>query len=110
MSCPVSVPSVCAYAGDTLVFPTYSFETAGIPTDLSAWDSWAAQWRPNSDSDEAMVLTVVKTASSFAITATAEQTRAMGESGVWDLQATDGSVVKTFIRGETVYQMDVTRA
>ena len=109
MSFPVTVPSVNAYAGDTLVFPTYSFETDGEPTDLSAWDSWAAQWRPEDDSAEYITLTVVKTNSTFAITATAEQARAMGKSGVWDLQATDGAVIRTFIRGQVIYQMDVTR-
>ena len=111
MSYPQAIPSVSAYAGDTLVFPQYSFQTDGLPTDLSEWTNWTAQWRPDPYSEEVIPLELTQVVSSFTPLATAENTRAMEQSGVWDLQATNtlSGFVRTWIRGQVILRMDVTR-
>jgi len=57
MSAPTVVPTVYIYAGDTCVFPTYTFLTDTVPVDLSDY-TWTAQWRLSRDSAESIALTV----------------------------------------------------
>lgn len=111
---PAEVPPVAVYAGDTCIFPSYTFKSDTGATDLAAegWTGWAATWRAGVGADTAIPLAVDSTqaaAGIIGVTASAAQTRAMGTGGVWDLQAIRGDEVRTFLRGTTTYRMDVTR-
>lgn len=111
---PVEVPSVDVYAGDTCVFPTYTFKEAGVATDLvdAGWGNWTATWRRKISADEAISLRVDVSQASvglIAITASSEMTRQMDGAGVWDLQAERTDEIRTFLRGVTTYTKDVTR-
>lgn len=114
---PAEVPPVPVYAGDTCVFPTYTFKTdGGEPLDLVAegWTDWTSMWRHKTTAtDEPITLSIdISQASSgvLSITASAAQTRLMDGAGVWDLQAERPNEVRTFLRGSTTYLLDVTRA
>lgn len=112
---PTLIEPVEIYAGDTAQWPTFTMKNSDLqPINLVAegWTDWEAQWRPTIDSDSEMTLQVDTSRAQFgeiAITASATQTRTMGASGVWDLQAKRGAEVKTWVRGKTKYTKDVTR-
>lgn len=113
---PQTIPTpVPVYAGDTAYWPPYTFTSAvDTPIDLVAtgWTNWVAQWRPTPDSDTVLTLDVDDTLASsgtIVIGADAGTTAAMGSAGVWDLQSENGEVVRTWVRGKTSYQKDVTR-
>lgn len=112
---PVQVPTVSVYAGDTVDWPTYTFRNASNqPRDLNAegWTNWAAQWRTRPESVTALTLDVDDSKADegiITIKASAAVTAAMEAAGVWDLQATKGGVVHTFLAGKTKYTKDVTR-
>ena len=115
MPFPVSVPDITMYAGDTFVSPSYTMETgtplAPINLVSAGWTSWTCQWRRNQTDDDYIAFTVDTTQAASGIisfTATPTQTRSMW-NGVWDLQATNGATVRTWIRGKLVYVEDVTR-
>lgn len=116
MTVPQANP-VEVYAGDTLSFPTYRFtetiDGVTTPEDLTAWIGWTAQWRVNEYSVDAITLAVDITEGAngiLTLTATAEQTDAMGTGGMWDVQATHPEAgVRTFLRGTTTWTKDVTR-
>jgi hypothetical protein len=114
---PAEVPAVAVYAGDTCAFPSYTFQSSAsppTPVDLVAegWVGWTASWRPAPSSVDAIPLSVdlsLAAVGTIGVSASAAQTRAMGTSGVWDLQAERPGEVRTFLRGATTYLMDVTR-
>lgn len=106
------VAAVSIYAGDDIVFPTYTFLSGEDPLDLSTWTDWAAQWRPTLTSDTVLDLDVDTSELATGIVTVsvdAETTRTMGQSGVWDLQATLSGDVRTWLRGRTIWMNDVTR-
>lgn len=119
---PASIPSEEIYAGDTwsrsfeILRPDPGDPAVTVPVDFVAegWGSWAAQWRLRASApDPAMALAVdVSQAAAGVLTlsATATQTRAMGQSGVWDLQASRGAEVRTWLVGRFDWRLDVTRA
>jgi len=114
MSGPFIVPDVPVYAGDTLTFPPYTFTEDGVVIDLVAegWGSWQSKWRVTPDAATAITLTVDDSAADegvIQITATGTQATEMAQSGVFDLQATNSGVVRTWVRGNTSWQNDVTR-
>jgi len=83
------------------------------PEDLSGYTSWAAQWRPTVDGATPTELTVDSTDAAtglIVVRATGAQVRAMGRSGVFDIQAELGGETRTFIRAKTSWKLDVTRA
>ena len=112
---PTTVPVVEIYAGDTFAWPTYTFKNEqGAVIDLVAdgWTNWSAQWRAKANAPEFIQLTVDTTGAAtgkISLLAEPEQTRAMNGPGVWDIQAEDGEVVKTWLRGPTKWVGDVTR-
>lgn len=117
---PASVPDVEIYAGDTAEWPPFTFTTDGTPIDLTDWDDWTATWRPTPGSADSVDLDVDTTAGATGtvkITASATATRAMQNLapkvfdgfGYWDLQAVNGAVVRTWLRGKTINREDVTR-
>lgn len=110
MSYPVTVPDWAIYGGDTFS-QTYQIKdsTTGNPINLSAWGSWVATWRPYQGAD---VVTLTVTTSNlstgfFTITASDTQTRFMDGPGMWDVQATNSSVVRTWLRGKTDFTAEV---
>jgi len=108
---PIEVGKLSFYTGDTFAFPDYTIKPGGVVTDFSSY-TWKAQWRPAGDSETFVELTVDTSEANvgkFGITASAAQTATMKGSGVWDLQATLGAIVKTWIRGTTMGYEDVTR-
>lgn len=112
---PVTVPNITIYAGDDTLWPVYVLKSdvdTPINLEVAGWSDWAAQWRPREDSTEAVDLVVDDTRADegiIQISATSEQTQAMGVAGVWDLQAVNDGKVKTWLRGKTKYTKDVTR-
>jgi hypothetical protein len=109
------VPTVAIYAGDSALWPVYTIKTPeNTARDLAAegWNNWKAQWRAAEGSDIAIELTVDASRANegmIILSATAEQTAAMGGAGVFDIQSARGSEVKTWVRGKTKYTKDITR-
>jgi hypothetical protein len=109
------VPTVEIYAGDTAIWPVYTFkDDDGNPRNLvqEGWGSWEAQWRPKADSDMLINLVIDDSQANVGIikvVAGSTKTVQMGGNGVWDLQAVNGSTVKTWVRGKTKWIQDVTR-
>ena len=115
MSFPITVPDITMYAGDTFISPSYTMETGSplAPINLvtDGWTNWTAQWRANVTDTNYFAFTVDTSSASSGVirfTATSTQTRSLW-NGVWDLQATKGSEVRTWIRGKLIYVEDVTR-
>lgn len=76
------------------------------------WTDWMAMWRHLPTSQHAIVLAVDASSANdgiLIVSATPAQTRDMGESGVWDLQATRGAEVKTWLSSGFNWESDVTR-
>lgn len=111
MATPPNVGDVSIYAGDTVVFPAYRFRgSGGEPLDLSDW-TWRAQWRKDRKSQTAVTLVVDDSQSGeglIQISVPSSTSSNLG-SGVWDLEGTNGSTVKTWAQGTTTFTTDVTR-
>lgn len=110
---PPEVPPVAVYAGDTCIFPVYTFKESNIATNLvlAGWTSWVCSWRRKISAVEFIPVTVDAGQADLGIIQlllSPEQTRAMGGAGVWDLQATRRLEIRTFLRGSTTYLKDVT--
>lgn len=109
MSFPIAAPDWNIYAGDTFS-QSYVFKTDGTAINLSSqgWSSWVAKWQPYQGTG--ITLTVDASQAStgtIVITATPTQTEAMNGPGLWDLQASQGSTVRTWIRGKSQFIQDV---
>ena len=110
MSFPVVVPDWAMYSGDTFS-QTYVLKSDGTAINLvtQGWTSWVAKWKPYVGST-VVTLTVDTTSAAsgqITITATSAQTAAMDGPGLWDVQATNGSTVRTWLRGKTSFIQDV---
>lgn len=110
---PAQVPAVAIYAGDYVEFPGYVItDSEAVPLDLSAYTNWRAMWRRTAQSATSVELTVDSSqvaVGRIGIVADSTATRAMGASGVWDVQADDPDGVQTFVYGTTRWREDVTR-
>ena len=112
MSFPTNVGTLSVYAGDTFS-QTFTFKEDGSAIDLvdAGWSSWTAQYRKNANSTTAVSFTVDASAAAtgqITISLSAAQTATL-DSGVFDLQATQGSVVRTWVTGGINWSKDVTR-
>ena len=106
------------YAGDawsqSFEFGEYTDpddEGSWVAEDLSALGSWSAQWRVSADAEDSITLTVDATDAEngvIVVGASSTQTRDMGASGVFDIQAATPAV-RTLIRAKTKWRLDVTR-
>lgn len=106
---PTSLPSALRlYAGDDFSV-TLRFMEAGVPTDLSGWLDWRADWRSYSKTGAFTVDESRLSEGIITLTLTGEQTRAMSESGSWDLQARRDGITRTWVRASTSWNEDVTR-
>lgn len=109
-----TVPTITLYGGDTAIWPTYTFtDGQGHPRNLvtEGWGSWEAQWRPRAESSSSVHLSVDASNAAngvIKISCSAVDTGSMLTGGIWDLQATNGSTVKTWLRGKTKLVRDVT--
>ena len=114
MSFPATSPVVQIYAGDTYE-QSYTFKnSSGVAIDLVAagWDNWKAQYRTSRPAITAYDFTVDDSAADEGIIVVSmpkETTIKLESNGVWDLQATDGDILKTFITSAVEVQKDVTR-
>ena len=111
MTYPIVIAPVEMYAGDDLVIAAFTLKENTVPVDFSTW-TLLCQWRKRASDTDAIALTVDTTDAAtgrLVVSVSAAQTRLMGQSGVWDLQGTKGSIVRTFVRGSTTYIGDVTR-
>ena len=89
-------------------------KTTGEPLDLSQW-SWLAQARKDADADTVMATITVDTtraAQGILTLSIPSATTETMSAGVWDLQGTnmDDGRVKTFGKGTTAVQKDVSRS
>lgn len=112
MSFPTNVGTLDVYAGDTFS-QTFTFKEndEAIDLDAAGWTSWTAQYRKNPSSTTAISFSVnTEDADTGQITIglTAAQTAEL-ESGVFDLQATQGTAIRTWIRGGITVTKDITR-
>lgn len=112
MSFPTNVGTLSVYAGDTFS-QTFTFKEDDVAIDLvdAGWGSWTAQYRKNASSTTAVSFAVDTSSAAsgqITITLSAAQTATL-ESGVFDLQATQGSVVRTWVAGGLNVRKDVTR-
>jgi len=112
MAFPTNVGTLDVYAGDTFS-QTFTFKEDDVAIDLpdEGWGSWTAQYRRNPDSTTAISFAVDTTDAAtgqITISLTATQTGTL-EPGVFDLQATQGFVVRTWVRGGLNVTKDVTR-
>ena len=114
MTFPATAPVVQIYAGDTYT-QTYVFkDDAGVAIDLSAegWGDWAAQYRttrPALTAHDFDVDATLASQGSITVSMTKEATDELVHNGVWDLQATNGAALKTWITGAVHVEKDVTR-
>lgn len=107
----IEIPTVEVYRGDDTSFNSYTFESAGVPQNLSAW-VFTATWRDALRPEVAgVVLNVdVSAAASgkIAVSATGAMTAQMEGPGVWDLQGTYNGETLTYVWGRTSWMADVT--
>lgn len=101
------------YAGDswsqTILFGSYNDSGEWVPEDIREWSDWESQWRPTPEDSRFITLTVSVEDGGVTLSATPEDTRDMGGPGIFDVQAVNDSEVRTFARGVTSWQLDVTR-
>mgnify|MGYP001061662339 CR=1 FL=1 len=110
---PANVAPISAYAGDALT-QTFRLTRDGAAIDLDAanWTDWRAQYRTSVFSPEALDFTVDATLASegkITVELPASQTEELQGSGVYDLQASQGEVVRTWLKGTIEWTKGVTR-
>jgi len=112
MKIPPTVPILEVYAGDTFE-QSFVFQTDGVPRNLvtEGWGSWIAQIRPTVHSVNVVAFTVDASQASvgrIVLKLTAGVTATL-TGAVYDLQATKGATIQTFLRGSITIVKDVTR-
>jgi hypothetical protein len=116
MTFPNAAPELMIYAGDTFAQQFIFLDaTTGEPIDLdeAGWDNWEAQYRESRYDRDHVAFSVDASAAdegAITISLTAEETATIHERGVWDLQATNGTTVRTFVTSFVYVEKDVTRA
>jgi hypothetical protein len=115
MSFPIVVPTATPYRGDTFVM-SYVFKSGDPLTPIDfvdeGWDDWKAQFRTSEDATDFIEFTIDDAEADqgrINLSMTATQTVDL-TNGVWDLQATRGAELRTWIRGNLKVIEDVTRA
>ena len=109
---PVDVGAWRIYGGDYRAIEATVY-SGDAPADLSRFTGWRAQWRPYASSRESVDLVVDAERSSQGIIVVSIPGELSGvdgqlRSGVFDVQASDEGVVRTFFRGTIVWEGDVT--
>lgn len=109
---PVDIGTWRIYGGDYRAIEATVY-AGDAPADLSHFTDWRAQWRTYSSSRASVDLTVDAERASEGIVVVAIPGELSGvdgqlRSGVFDVQASDEGVVRTFFRGTIVWEGDVT--
>ena len=109
---PVDVGVWRIYGGDYRAIEA-TIHSGDAPADLSRFTDWLAQWRPYASSRASVDLTVDAERASegvIVVSIPGELSGVGGQlrSGVFDVQASDEGVVRTFFRGTIVWEGDVT--
>lgn len=98
------------YRGDTLVSPVFTVKHPdGSPMDLSSWTNWKAAIRTSCRVVPLVVDTSGIAQGRIFFTISPSETRTIDADGVWDIQASNGGTVRTWLRGKTKVENDVTR-
>ena len=112
---PVKVPTLEIYRGDSFhVSYVIKDSVSGEPRDLEdeGWTDWVAQWRSHTGSEvqASFVVDITDLSSGrVGVSMDAETTATIGR-GVWDLQASQGDIVRTWLAGNVAFVKDVSRA
>lgn len=112
MSFPTKVPAVQIYAGDTYIQDYVFKDSTGAPINLDGWSNWKAEYRTSAGSPNSVDFDVDITGialGEITVTMPADVTATLRHNGVWDLQATQGTTVKTFLASDVIVECDVTR-
>jgi hypothetical protein len=114
VSFPATSPVVQIYAGDTYTQRYIFKDSAGDPIDLVAegWDEWKAQYRATRPAVDFYDFTVDDTDADegvIVVSMSKETTKKLTHNGVWDLQASKGAELKTWVTSDVQVEMDVTR-
>ena len=109
---PVDIGTWRIYGGDYRAIEATVY-AGDAPADLSHFTDWRAQWRPYSSSRQVIDLVVDAERASHGIIVVSVPGELSGvdgqlRSGVFDVQASDEGVVRTFFRGSIVWEGDVT--
>ena len=109
---PVDVGVWQVYGGDYRAIEA-TIHSGDAPADLSRFTDWRAQWRRYASSRESVDLVVDAERASQGIIVVSIPGELSGvdgqlRSGVFDVQASDEGVVRTFFRGTIVWEGDVT--
>jgi hypothetical protein len=110
---PTNVGTLAVYAGDTFT-QTFIFKDGANVYDFvdAGWSDWVAQYRVTRDSDAAIDFAVDDSEADegkITISLTATQTDELNRAGVFDLQASENGVVRTWLQGQIAWTRDVTR-
>ena len=114
---------IAAYRGDTKEWTLTFADDAAAPVDMSAW-TWLAQVRASRDEPDTVVatftvddtnaatgtliLTLPAAQAALLVTGTTDGLPTPGKATYyWDLQGTDGTVVKTWLAGKVKVTGDV---
>lgn len=103
------------YSGDAWIFSClFTRDEDGLPIDLvqEGWSGWKAQWRPYSKSSVYIDLIIDQTQASngrITLTMLEEDTASIETNGVFDLEAVQSGLTRTWIRGDVPFKKDVTR-
>lgn len=117
MAFPVNVTKNVSpiYSGDSWVFSClFTRDETGLPIDFVAegWGSWKAQWRPYANALDFIELSVNEsdaTNGRISVSMSNEDTSSINTNGVFDLEAVQNGVTRTWIRGDVKFSKDVTR-
>jgi hypothetical protein len=101
------------YAGDSFS-QTFEFLDDGEAIDLvvEGWSNWIAQYRKTPKSVDFVEFVVDDSAADegvITISLTPQQARELGDSGVFDLQATQNGTIRTWLKGSIDWSLDVSR-
>lgn len=106
-----------AYRGDTKQWTIAFTDSDGAPVNMAAWE-WEAQIRATLDEPDSIVATLTVDGTGAATGDLGLTLPAAESDGLvtvdgratyyWDLQGTDGSVVKTWLAGKVKVTGDVT--
>lgn len=112
MGFPVEIGDLPLYAGDTFT-QSFVIKEDDVPVNLTSWTNWLCQYRVTPDAESAIDLPLDVTnlaTGRVAINIPATTVAEISANGVFDIQAKQGDVIRTWIRGYFIWTEDVTRA
>lgn len=110
---PTKAPTFKVYRGDDFMKEfIFKDPATNQPLNLETegWGTWEAKWRPHLDSVEYIDFLVDETEKQsgvISISLSPEKTRLL-KDGVWDLQSSNSTIIKTWVFGKIEVLKDVT--